>query len=210
MGFKVGDKVEFINNYAASIPIGETGVVQSVDQEFIYVKWDNPRTIDGNVEWLANRFKLVPVVPDEPMKTCSTCDSFQEGGCSAFGFLIQPTSAACRSYKQKEVPMTCSKCDECKNFEPKVDTAKVQAAFEKQKKLFADAKKVRYEADRLHKESNKLLDEYDKLSKKANDLYAEGEKHFFDVVEEVHGEAEINWHDYGDSCTIEGVTYKLK
>ena len=113
--------------------------------------------------------------------------------------------------------MTCSKCDECKNFEPKVDTAKVQAAFEKQKKLFADAKYLRCKANELEDKATEFYDrghaalnEHDKLNKKANDLYAEGEKHFFDVVEEVHGEAEINWHDYGDSCTIEGVTYKLK
>ena len=189
MEFKVFDKVELIDNDCMSQIIGATGTIGSIDdRDYLYIIWDVPtKGLSGG--WSAHRFKLVP---DEPMKTCGTCDSFQEGYCLTFNYFTSSLAQACVDHVSKEKPMTC-KCSECKNFEPKVDTAKVQEAWKKRKRLYAEGNKLYAKSRKLYAEGRKL--------------YAEGDLHFCNAVLEVHGNVELLWD--GDGCTVEGVTYKL-
>ena len=92
-----------------------------------------------------------------------------------------------------------SNCENCKNYQPKVDVAKAQKAWEERNYLRAEGNKLRAEGNKLYAEGNKLRAEGDKLC-------AEGNLIFINVVIEVYGNVEIKWN--GDCAVVEGVEYK--
>lgn len=68
MEFKVGDRVEVLNNMTngvKNIPIGGKGIIRGVrefsPENMLYIKWDMAYKYHSSGGWFSRRFKLITI-----------------------------------------------------------------------------------------------------------------------------------------------------
>ena len=105
-------------------------------------------------------------------------------------------------------------CENCRNFEPRIDASKIMQAWEERKRLCVEGNKLCAEGDKLYAESrdklhakgNRLYAEGNKLHARGNILRADGDLIFINAVLEVYENVKILWN--GESVTVDGVKYE--